>query len=101
MIAAVTLELGLGIIDGRLLGYVTKKTMIYRINGADQDFIDRKKHKSITTLHVLDARKSSSGLHCPQDFYRSRHDHETFLPLPLLASQVSSGCFKVSRGEWP
>jgi len=69
LIAAVTLELGLGIIDGRLLGYVTKKTMIYRINGADQDFIDRKKHKSITTLHVLDARKSSSGLHCPQDFY--------------------------------
>jgi len=33
--------------------------------------------------------------------YRSRHDHETIFPLPLLASKVSSGCFKVSRGEWP
>jgi hypothetical protein len=69
LIAAMTLELGLGIIDGRLLGYVTKKTVIYRINGANQDFIDRKEHKSITTLHVLDARKSNSGLHYPQDFY--------------------------------
>jgi len=71
LIAAVTLELGLGIIDGRLLGYVTKKTVIYRINGADQDFIERKEHKSITILegmHILDARKSSSGLHYPQDF---------------------------------
>jgi len=29
--------------------------------------------------------------------YLSRHDHETFFPLPLLASKVSSGCFKVSR----
>jgi hypothetical protein len=31
--------------------------------------------------------------------YPSRHDHETFFPLPLLASKVSSGCFKVSRDE--
>jgi len=30
--------------------------------------------------------------------YLSRHDHETFFPLPLLASRVSSGCFKVSQG---
>ncbi len=28
----------------------------------------------------------------------SRHDHKIFLPLPLLASKASSGCFKVSRG---
>ncbi len=69
LIAAMTLKLELEIIDGRLLRYVTKKTMIYRINEADQNFIDRKKHKSITTLHVLNARKSSSGLHCPQNFY--------------------------------
>jgi len=62
----VILELGLGIIDGRLLGYVTKKTVIYRINGADQDFVERKEHKSIIILegiHILDARKSNSGLH--------------------------------------
>lgn len=31
--------------------------------------------------------------------YPSRHD-ETFLPLPLLASKVSRGCFKGSQGEW-
>ncbi len=30
--------------------------------------------------------------------YRSRHDHETFFLLPLLAWKVSSGCFKVSQG---
>ena len=34
-------------------------------------------------------------------YYLSRHDHETFFPLPLLVSKVSSGCFKVSRGERP
>ena len=33
--------------------------------------------------------------------YHSRHDHETFLPCLLLASQVSGGCFKVSRVERP
>ncbi len=33
--------------------------------------------------------------------YPSRYDHETFFPLPLLALKVSSGCFKVSRGERP
>ena len=31
-------------------------------------------------------------------FYLSRHDHEKVLPLPLLASGVRSGCFKVSQG---
>ncbi len=31
------------------------------------------------------------------DLYK--HDHETFLPLSLLVSKVSSDCFKMSRGE--
>ena len=39
----------------------------------------------------LQSRYSGSGNH-------SRHDHEKVLPLPLLASGMSSGCFKVSRG---
>ena len=30
--------------------------------------------------------------------YLSRHDHEKVLPLPLLASGVRSGCFRVSWG---
>ena len=71
MIAVVTLDLGLEIINGRLLGYVAVKAVIYRIDGADQDFIEGKEHRSITILkgmHILDARKSSSGLRYPQDF---------------------------------
>ena len=46
-----------------------QKTMIYRINETDQNFIDRKKHKSFMILHVLNARKFSSDLHCSQNFY--------------------------------
>ncbi len=46
-----------------------KKTVIYRINETDQNFIERKEHKSIMILHVLNARKSSSGLHYSQNFY--------------------------------
>ncbi len=40
-----------------------------------------------------------NDIKCPS--YPTRHDHETLFPLPLLASKVSSGCFKVSRGERP
>ncbi len=69
LIAAMTLKLELEIIDDRLLKYVIKKTMIYWINETDQNFINRKKHKSITILHVLNARKFSSDLHCSQNFY--------------------------------
>ncbi len=69
LITAMILKLELEIIDDRLLKYVIKKTMIYWINETDQNFIDRKKHKSIMILHVLNARKFSSNLHCFQNFY--------------------------------
>ncbi len=69
LIAAMTLKLELKIINDKLLKYVTKKTMIYWINETDQNFIDRKKHKSIMILHILNARKFSSDLHCSQNFY--------------------------------
>ncbi len=69
LIAAMTLKLELKIIDDRLLKYMIKKTMIYWINETDQNFINRKKHKLIMILHVLNARKFSSDLHCSQNFY--------------------------------
>ncbi|KAL2047093.1 hypothetical protein N7G274_001112 [Stereocaulon virgatum] len=61
---------------------------------------------------VIPARDSGGGtaLHvaaeiCDQEMMKllntlaiPRHDHETFFPLPLLASQVSSGCFKGEPG---
>ncbi len=71
LIAAMTLKLELKIIDDRLLEYVIKKTVIYHINETDQNFIERKKHKSITILkemHILNAWKFSSDLHYFQNF---------------------------------
>lgn len=63
-----TLKLGLEI---KLLEYVSKKAVTYCINEADQDFIERKEHKSIVILEgmqILNARKSSSDLRYPQGF---------------------------------
>ncbi len=50
-------------------------------------------------LHEASRGVGSGDFNC--SIYPSRHDHETIFPLPLLASKVSSGCFKVSWGERP
>ena len=63
LIAAMTLKLELKIINDRLLKYVIKKAVTYWINETDQNFIKKKKRKSITIskeMHILNARKFSS-----------------------------------------
>lgn len=71
LIAVVTLNLRLEIINDRLLEYVTVKAVTYWIDEADQVFIKEKKHRSITILkemHIWNARKFSSDLRYSQDF---------------------------------